>query len=159
MSKVRLTGGEPLVRKEIVDIVADMGELFSQVGLTTNGTVLNRKLPRLKEAGLTHLNISLDSLVPAKNEFITRRPDGSKKVLQAIETALDIGIQSVKLNVVAINKFNCDEFTDFAELTREWPIDVRFIEFMPFTENDWKQNKFIPMSSILDTLTESYPNI
>ena len=69
------------MRKDIVDIVSDMGNLFSQVGLTTNGTVLNRKLPRLKAAGLTHLIISLDSLVPAKNEFITRRTDGSKKVL------------------------------------------------------------------------------
>ena len=65
----------------------------------------------------------------------------------------------MKLNVVAINKFNCDEFADFVELTRDRPLDVRFIEFMPFTENDWKTNKFIPMSSILDTLTEAYPNI
>ena len=67
-----------MVRREIVDIVADMGRLFDEVGMTTNGTVLNRKLSRLKEAGLTHLNISLDSLIPAKNEFITRRPDSSK---------------------------------------------------------------------------------
>ena len=67
-----------MVRREIVDIVADMGKLFDEVGITTNGTVLNRKLSRLKEAGLTHLNISLDSLIPAKNEFITRRPDSSK---------------------------------------------------------------------------------
>ena len=78
VKKVRLTGGEPMVRKDILDIVGDMGKLFSEVGMTTNGSVLNRKLPRLKDAGLTHLNISLDSLVPAKNEFITRRPDASK---------------------------------------------------------------------------------
>ena len=67
-----------MVRRDIVDIVADMGKLFDQVGITTNATVLRRKLPRLKEAGLTHLNVSLDSLVPAKNEFITRRTDSSK---------------------------------------------------------------------------------
>ena len=67
-----------MVRKDILGIVGDMGNLFAEVGITTNGSVLNRKLPRLKDAGLTHLNISLDSLVPAKNEFITRRPDSSK---------------------------------------------------------------------------------
>ena len=99
-----------MVRKDIVEIVADLGRLFSEVGITTNGTVLNRKLPRMKEAGLTHLNVSLDSLIPAKNEFITRRPDSSKQVLKAIDTAFEIGIQSVKLNVVAMNNFNCDEF-------------------------------------------------
>ena len=136
-----------------------MGQLFDQVGLTTNGTVLVRKLERLKQAGLSHLNISLDSLVPAKNEFITRRPDASKKVLLAIDSALELGIQSVKLNVVAINKFNCDEFADFAELTRDRDIDVRFIEFMPFSENDWSQNKFIPMADILERLKVSYPSI
>ena len=75
---MRLTGGEPLVRRDILDIMADLRQHFSQIGLTTNGSLVTRKLERLKNAGLTHLNISLDSLVPAKNEFITRRPDTSK---------------------------------------------------------------------------------
>ena len=148
-----------MVRKDIVDIVADMGKLFTQVGMTTNGSVLNRKLPRLKEAGLTHLNISLDSLIPAKNEFITRRPDSSKQVLKATDTTFDIGIQSVKLNVVAMNNFNCDEFIQFAELTKDRDLDVRFIEFMPFDENSWNNKKFIPMSEIHEKIKAVHPDI
>ena len=80
-----------------------------QVGITTNGSLINRKLGRLKEAGLTHLNISLDSLVPAKNEFITRRTDTSKHVLRAVDSALELGILKVKLNVVVMKGFNDDE--------------------------------------------------
>lgn len=86
VKKVRLTGGEPMVRKDIVDIVQDLGQLFdNQVGMTTNGSLLSRRLPKLHQAGLSHLNVSLDSLVPAKNEFMTRRPDTSKVVLKAID--------------------------------------------------------------------------
>ena len=106
----------------------------------------------MHEAGLSHLNISLDSLVPAKNEFITRRPDTSKHVLNAVDQALDLGLESVKLNVVAMRNFNDDELYDFAELTRERPLDVRFIEFMPFDKNDWKSGKFISMKEMLDRL-------
>lgn len=94
--------------------------------------MVTRKLDRLKTAGLSHLNISLDSLVPAKNEFITRRPDSSKHVLRAVDKAIEIGLESVKLNVVAMRNFNEDEFIDFIELTKDKPLDVRFIEFMPF---------------------------
>ena len=74
---MRLTGGEPLVNKQIVEIVSDLSQHFKQIGITTNGTLLKRKLPRLIDAGLTHLNVSLDSLVPSKNELITRRADTS----------------------------------------------------------------------------------
>ena len=89
VTKVRLTGGEPMVRKDIIEIVSDLNQHFNQIGITTNGTLITRKMERLKTAGLTHLNISLDSLVPAKNEFITRRPDTSQYVLKAVDKALD----------------------------------------------------------------------
>jgi len=145
---VRLTGGEPLVRKDVIEIVQDLSQHFSSIGITTNGSLLTRKLERLKEAGLTHLNISLDSLVPAKNEFITRRPNTCPVVLKAIDRALEIGMHSVKLNVVAMRNFNDDEVLDFIELTKEKPLDVRFIEFMPFDANDWKTNKFISMAEM-----------
>ena len=86
VEKIRLTGGEPTVRQDLVEIVRSLkSSLFNEIGMTTNGTLLKRKLPLLKEAGLTHLNISLDSLVPAKNEFITRRPNTTEIVLKNIE--------------------------------------------------------------------------
>ena len=123
------------MHKELVDIVHDLKYEagYSQVAITTNGTLLKRKLPRLYEAGLTHINISLDSLVSAKNEFITRRPNTTSAALTGLDLALELGLPSVKLNVVAMKNFNCDEFADFVELTRDRPIDVRFIEFMPFS--------------------------
>jgi cyclic pyranopterin phosphate synthase len=111
-----LTGGEPLVRKDLLDIVKDLKEEagFEQIAITTNGTLLKRKLPKLFEAGVTHLNISMDSLIPSKNEYITRRPNTSKAAMQGIDLALSLGMPSVKLNVVAMRNFNCDEFGDFA---------------------------------------------
>ena len=145
VKKIRLTGGEPMVRKEIIEIVQCLSKHFGEIGITTNGTLLKRKMQRLKDAGLTHLNVSLDSLVGAKNEFITRRPDTSRQVLAAIDQAVQLGIPSVKLNVVAMRNFNDDELLDFVELTRERPLDVRFIEFMPFDQNEWSWKKFISM--------------
>lgn len=85
VEKIRLTGGEPTVRHDLVEIVRSLKTSFNEIGMTTNGTLLKRKLQQLKEAGLTHVNISLDSLVAAKNEFITRRPNTTDIVLQNIE--------------------------------------------------------------------------
>lgn len=113
-------------------------------------------MERLKDAGLTHLNISLDSLVPAKNEFITRRPNTSKNVMKAIDKAFEVGLPSVKLNVVAMRNFNDDELLDFVELTKDRPLDVRFIEFMPFDSNDWKNNKFISMAEMHKVIEGKY---
>ena len=124
--------------------------------MTSNGSLIYRKLDRLKEAGLSHLNLSMDSLVPAKNEFITRRPDTSKHVLRAIDKAIDIGLESVKLNVVAMRNFNDDELLDFVELTKDRRVDVRFIEFMPFDKNDWKNQKFISMKEMHQLISDHY---
>lgn len=117
VTKVRLTGGEPTVRQDLVEIVSGLKISFSEIGMTTNGTLLKRKLPLLKDAGLTHLNISLDSLVAAKNEFITRRPNTTDVVLRSIEQSISLGI-ATKLNVVAMKNFNEDELCDFIELGR-----------------------------------------
>ena len=159
VKKVRLTGGEPTVRKDIVEIVGDMGKLFPSVGITTNGSLLSRKLERLKVAGLTHLNISLDSLVAEKNELITRRPNTTGKALESMEKALGLGFESVKLNVVAMKNFNDDEFCDFVDLTRTRKVDIRFIEFMPFSLNDWEKDKFISYKDILGIVKKGYPDI
>lgn len=142
VKKIRLTGGEPLVRRDIVEICESLSKHFSWIGVTTNGTLLQRKLPKMSPY-IKVVNVSLDSLVPVKNEFITRRLNTTEAALKGIDLALSLGLQT-KLNVVAMRNFNDDEFADFAELTRDKPIEVRFIEFMPFDKNDWKTKKFIP---------------
>lgn len=160
VSKIRLTGGEPTVRSDIEDICAQLSSLpgLKTLGITTNGLVLARKLPRLKAAGLNSLNISLDTLVPAKFELLTRRK-GHAKVLQSIDTALDLGYNPVKVNVVVMRGFNDDELEDFVELTRTKPINVRFIEFMPFDGNVWSSKKLVSYVEILGRLRDKYPSL
>lgn len=102
VDKIRLTGGEPTIRKDIVDICARLSSLkgLRNLAMTTNGIVLGRKLPKLKEAGLTSLNISLDTLVPAKFEFMTRRK-GHEKVIQSIDESIEVGYNPVKVCLFA----------------------------------------------------------
>jgi cyclic pyranopterin phosphate synthase len=138
--KIRFTGGEPTVRRDLVDIVAAIRTScpeVQQLAMTTNGIVLARKLPALKEAGLTSLNISLDTLDPNKFMIMTRRA-GHERVLEAIQTALQLGFAPLKLNCVVIRGVNDMEMADFVAMTRTQPIDVRFIEYMPFEGNKWK---------------------
>ncbi|KAK7323894.1 hypothetical protein VNO77_27396 [Canavalia gladiata] len=153
VNKIRLTGGEPTVRKDIEDICLELSNLkgLRTLSMTTNGIALARKLPKLKECGLTSLNISLDTLVPAKFEFMTRRK-GHQKVMDSINAAIDLGYNPVKVNCVVMRGFNDDEICDFVELTREKPINVRFIEFMPFDGNVWNVKKLVPYSEMLDTV-------
>lgn len=160
VNKIRLTGGEPTVRSNIEDICAQLSCLpgLKHLAITTNGLVLARKLPRLQAAGVNQLNISLDTLVPAKFELLTRRK-GHGKVLQAIETALELGYNPVKVNVVVMRNFNDDELIDFVEMTRFKPINVRFIEFMPFDGNVWSSKKLVSYIEMLSTLREKYPSL
>lgn len=130
VNKIRLTGGEPLVRKDIVDIVSGLNELkplgLQSIGMTTNGIVLKRKLPALVEAGLTNVNISLDTLDTLKFPIITRRL-GFERVLEAITEAEKV-VEEVKVNVVLMRGMNDDELLDFVEFTKDRNISVRFIE-------------------------------
>ncbi|XP_044467125.1 GTP 3',8-cyclase, mitochondrial-like isoform X4 [Mangifera indica] len=153
VNKIRLTGGEPTIRKDIEQICYQLSNLkgLKTLSMTTNGLTLARKLPKLQECGLTGLNISLDTLVPAKFEFLTRRK-GHQRVLESIDTAIDIGYNPVKVNCVLMRGFNDDEICDFVELTRNKPINVRFIEFMPFDGNVWNVKKLVPYSEMLDTV-------
>jgi GTP 3',8-cyclase len=130
VKRIRLTGGEPLLRKDIVDIVSDINKIdkIKDIGITTNGVLLNKYLHPLKEAGLRRLNISLDSLKPETFKRITG--GHIDKVLDSIKTCIDLGIK-VKLNVVPIVGINDDEIIDFINLTKDYNIDVRFIELMP----------------------------
>jgi len=145
VNKVRLTGGEPLLRKDLVEIVSDLktGLGIPHVGMTTNGVTLKRKLPALVQAGLTHVNISLDSLQKNVFEELTRR-QGLTQVLSSIHSACELlPFQRVKLNVVVMKGINDAELEDFCNLTRQLPLDVRFIEWMPFHDNGWNQGRFV----------------
>ncbi|RDX51907.1 molybdenum cofactor biosynthesis prote [Lentinus brumalis] len=163
VTKIRLTGGEPTVRKGIVEIVGRLNALrqygLQSIGMTTNGIALHRKLPALVENGLTHLNISLDTLDPFKFEIMTRRM-GHNAVLRSLHTALQSPeLQSVKLNVVVMRGLNDHEVPDFVEMTRESRVSVRFIEFMPFTGNKWDKAKMVPTTELLARIQMRYPEL
>lgn len=120
VNKVRFTGGEPLVRKDCVDIVRQVGQIESikKIGMTSNGIVLSRKINELKEAGLNQLNISLDTLEEKKFEFVTKRK-GWSKVMKSIDSALDLGFSPLKINCVVMKGLNDDEITNFIEFTKD----------------------------------------
>jgi cyclic pyranopterin phosphate synthase len=132
ITKIRLTGGEPLVRKGVVDLIRRLSQTkgIQDLSLTTNGVLLEQFAEPLAKAGLQRINVSLDTLRPDRFRYVTRR-DVFQKVWSGIEKSLAVGLDPVKLNVVAIKGFNEDEIADFARLTRERPLHVRFIEYMP----------------------------
>jgi len=162
VKKIRLTGGEPTLRKDLMEIVAGLNELrafgLENIGITTNGVALKRRLCDLHASGLNHINISLDTLDKFKFELMTRRR-GLSSVLQSIQEAVSVGFDQVKINVVIINRVNDDELTKFVEFTRENRVNVRFIEYMPFNGNKWNGDKFISYKNMLARIRESYPDI
>ncbi|KAJ8749352.1 hypothetical protein K2173_018840 [Erythroxylum novogranatense] len=160
VDKIRLTGGEPTIRKDIEEICLQLSNLkgLKTLAMTTNGITLFRKLPKLKECGLTAVNISLDTLVPAKFELMTRRK-GHERVMESINAAISCGFNPVKVNCVVIRGFNDDELCDFVELTRDRPINVRFIEFMPFDGNVWNFRKLVPFSEMWDRVTKQFKEL
>ena len=153
--KVRLTGGEPLLRKDLPEIISSIASrpTINSVGITTNGITLSRHLPTLVEAGMTHANISLDTLVDSKFTEITRRK-GLSKVLKAIEDACEMLPKgNVKINCVVMKGFNDDELRDFVQLSQDLPVDVRFIEWMPFNDNGWNKDRFLSYQDMMTRLT------
>ncbi|KAL9937418.1 hypothetical protein V8E36_003827 [Tilletia maclaganii] len=160
VNKVRLTGGEPTLRADLVGIVESLNDLrplgLTQIGLTSNGIALHRKLPDLVRAGSTHLNLSLDTLDPFKFEFMTRRR-GLEAVLRSLDRALELGMGSVKLNVVVVKGLNDgQDVLDFVHFTRDKPVTVRFIEYMPFDGNKWQQGKLVPYRQLLDHIQHKF---
>ncbi|XP_034102330.1 molybdenum cofactor biosynthesis protein 1 isoform X1 [Drosophila albomicans] len=156
--KIRLTGGEPTVRRDIVEIVAQLKALpeLEHVGITTNGLVLTRLLLPLQRAGLDSLNISLDTLRKDRFERITRRK-GWERVIAGIDLAIQLGYRP-KVNCVLMRDFNEDEICDFVEFTRERPVDVRFIEYMPFSGNKWQTERLISYSETVKIIRERFPD-
>lgn len=159
IKKVRITGGEPLVKKNIVSICEKVSQIEGVVEtcLTTNGTLLPKLAKPLWDAGVSRLNISLDTLDKDKYKYITRRDD-LDKVFEGIETALAVGYKRIKINTVLIGGFNDDEIAELANLTRRYPVDVRFIELMPMWDNvEFGPQAYVPCSKVLDVLPELTP--
>lgn len=159
ISKLRITGGEPLVKANIVDLCREAAAVngIREVCLTTNGTLLPRFAAPLREAGVNRLNISLDTLDVEKFRYITRIGELSDAVA-GIEAALACGFDKVKINSVLIGGFNDDEITSLAGLTRRYPVDVRFIELMPmYDSGDFGPEAFIPYTVVTDRLPELEP--
>lgn len=151
LNKIRLTGGEPLVRKDVVKIIEYIKGFpqIKDISITTNGLLLEDMARDLKKAGLNRLNISLDSLKKEKYNQITRGGD-LEKLLRGIELAEKIGLGPIKLNVVLIKGFNDDEIDDFIQMTLNREIDVRFIELMPIGEvSHWSLENYMSNDEIL----------
>ena len=158
IDRVRLTGGEPLVRRELHTLVASIVQLpnIRDVGLTTNGIFLAEQAQDLRDAGLTRLNISLDALDPDTFRKMTRR-DGFDQVLAGIQAAKDTGFLPIKLNAVSVRGLTEDQIVPFGELARQSDVEVRFIEFMPLdAENTWERNKVLFAHEILEILANEF---
>ena len=157
--KVRLTGGEPLVKKNIVSICRRVAavEGIKEVCLTTNGILLPELAKELRQAGINRVNLSLDTLNPEKYAYITRI--GKLEQFRAgLEAALDAGFDKVKINAVLIGGFNDDEIEALANLTMEYPVDMRFIELMPIQDHDeFGKEAYLPYSKVLEKLPEAVP--
>eukprot|EP01102_Stenamoeba_stenopodia_P001607 TRINITY_DN1143_c0_g1_i4.p1 TRINITY_DN1143_c0_g1~~TRINITY_DN1143_c0_g1_i4.p1 ORF type:complete len:347 (-),score=85.90 TRINITY_DN1143_c0_g1_i4:90-1130(-) len=161
VNKIRFTGGEPLVRKDIEEIVTNVGKLapsLKTMAITTNGIVLARKLPALHAAGVSLFNISLDTLKPDKFTAITRRL-GWDKVWHAINLAVEFGYDPVKINCVVMKGVNDDEIADFVALTEKMPFDIRFIEYMPFDGNQWNDSKFMSYKEMISVIEKRFPKL
>jgi len=154
ISKVRLTGGEPLIRKGIVDFISRLSQIeeIRDLSLTTNGILLRNCAARLKEAGLKRVNVSLDSLRRDRFREITRR-DAYENVWEGIVESLRVGLSPIKINMVAIRGVNDDEIEDFARLTLYLPLTVRYIEYMPSGNGEvWREKDLLSIFQIKDRL-------
>ena len=166
VTKIRLTGGEPTVRRDILPLMQQLGSLrphgLKEICLTTNGISLHRKLDAMVEAGLTGVNLSLDTLDPFQFQIMTRRK-GFDAVQRSIDRILELnrlgaGIR-LKINCVVMRGVNDREIVPFVEMTRDKDIEVRFIEYMPFDGNKWSRRKMYSYSEMLDLIREQHPGL
>lgn len=153
--KVRITGGEPFVRKGLLDFICSLTGIpgIEEVTLTTNGVLLKDYLGALLDCGVKRLNISLDTLMPDKFRFITGK-DCFHRVYDAIFSAVEKGFSPVKINMVVLKGINDDEIQDMAGLSLNHPLHVRFIEYMPFESSCLDENCFMPSSEIISRVRE-----
>ena len=157
IDKLRLTGGEPLVRKELHKLVAKLATIpgVKDIGLTTNGILLADQAKQLHEAGLRRINVSLDALTPEKFKKFTRR-EGFEHVIAGIQAAQQAGFDPVKINAVSVRGLTEDEIVPFGHFARETGVEVRFIEYMPLdADNAWERNKVLFAHEIIKALSSS----
>ncbi|MBY0358655.1 MAG: GTP 3',8-cyclase MoaA [Candidatus Obscuribacterales bacterium] len=157
VDKIRITGGEPLVRKDLEELVLRLSALpgLKTLALTTNGVLLKEKIEVLKRNGLQALNISLDSLKKERFRELTLRDDWDK-VMSGILAAEALGFEKLKLNVVIIRGKNCDEIVDFVEFVKDKALNVRFIEYMPFKDNQWNGDGVFTYAEMQQKIAEHY---
>jgi cyclic pyranopterin phosphate synthase len=157
IDKLRLTGGEPLVRRELHKLVEKLVSIpgIKDVGLTTNGLLLADQAKLLYESGLRRINISLDALTPEKFKKFTRR-DGFEQVIKGIEAAQQAGFTPVKINAVSVRGLTEEEILPFGHFARQTGVEIRFIEYMPLdADNSWERGKVLFAHEILETLSAS----
>jgi cyclic pyranopterin phosphate synthase len=164
IQKVRITGGEPLLRKGVVEFVRDLAKLRTtheeelDIALTTNGHLLADMAQSLKDAGLRRVTVSMDAVDPERFARITRVPDGYDNVLAGIRASRRVGLWPVKINCVLMRGFNEDQVVAFGEFAREEGVVVRFIEFMPLEEDRvWSPNTVVALDEILRRMAEYRP--
>lgn len=156
MKKLRITGGEPLVRSDIIPLVRELGAVpgIEDMSMTTNATLLAPCAEELYKAGIRRINISLDTLMPEKYAEITRGGRLSD-ALEGIRAAMAAGMSPVKLNTVLIGGFNDDEIETLAEMTVRYPVQLRFIELMPIgNTGDFPKHAYLPDSTVLERLPQ-----
>lgn len=165
VTKIRLTGGEPTLRKDLEEIIEGLNSLkqiaLKQIGITTNGLIVGRRAQDLTSKGLTHYNVSLDTLDPFSFELMTRRPAaGLQKVLRTIHQLAHMPKTVVKVNVVVMKGFNDKEgVIEFIKWCSDIDITVRFIEFMPFDGNKWSIGKLVPYQTILNRIHQHFGQV
>ncbi|KAA3620272.1 MAG: GTP 3',8-cyclase MoaA [Flavobacterium sp.] len=152
--KIRLTGGEPLIRKDFTTILEKLSSLDVSLTLTTNGVIIDRFIDDLKKYNLNGINLSLDSLHAEKFREITRR-DNFTQVWNNLHLLVSEGFK-VKVNAVLMKDVNDNEIIDFIELTKDLPVSVRFIEFMPFDGNKWNIDKTVSYAEIMEKVRDHY---
>jgi GTP 3',8-cyclase len=155
LRKVRLTGGEPLVRRDLPVLVRQLREIpgIEDISLSTNGVLLAEHAEALRDAGVNRINLSLDSLVPARIDALARRPGSAERIFEGLAAAERVGFAPLKINCVVMRGRNDDEIASFAAATRDRPWHVRFIEVMPTGDNlGISRDEYVPASEILDRI-------
>ena len=157
VDKIRLTGGEPLVRRDLEVLIEQLALIdgVKTLAMTTNATLLKPLARHLKSNGLTALNISLDTLREERFAEITRRDD-FYSVMDGLNEALEVGFDSLKLNMVVMSGINDDEVMDFVDFARDKALNVRFIEYMPFKDNQWKSDKVVTFQQMREQIQQKY---